>query len=273
MKTLSDPVLKLLATADAFPRFKAELWRRWYELLARRYSQGDWTFMNYGFLAEEIKSLSLNAQNSADRPFIGLYERVTRGLDLNQKRVVEVGSGRGGGASYLAKTRHPKLLMGLDFSDQAVLLAQKLHDVPGLRFRQGDALGLPLDSDSFDVVVNVESSHCYASMPQFLSEAVRVLKTGGTFAWCDMRPRSSWPELLAEFEAAGLQIEDNTDITRNVVAALDYIAPAKERDILSHVPGWLRASFADFAGMPGSRIYRLLQSEEVRYGAIQARKI
>ncbi len=272
MKTLSDSTLKLIATADAFPRFKAELWRRWYELLARRYSQGDWTFMNYGFLDDEIKSLSLNTQNSADRPFIGLYERVTRGLDLENKRVVEVGSGRGGGASYLAKTRHPKLLMGLDFSDQAVLLAQKLHDVQGLRFRQGDALQLPLEPATFDVVVNVESSHCYASMPQFLSEVVRVLEPGGAFGWCDMRPRTKWPELVAEFQSAGLSIEDDTDITPNVLAALDYIAPAKERDILSHVPTWLRASFADFAGMPGSRIYRLLQSGDVRYGAIRARK-
>jgi len=273
MKTLSEPILKVLAATDAFPRVKAELWRRWYELLAKRYSQGDWTFMNYGFMDEAIEHLDLDARNSADRPFIGLYERVTRGIDLADKRVVEVGSGRGGGASYLARHKNPQLLLGLDFSDQAVLLAQKLHDAPCLRFRQGNALALPLEAASFDVVVNVESSHCYPSMPVFLSEVARVLKPGGAMGWCDMRPRTKWDALRAEFEAAGFAIEEDTDITPNVVRALDYIAPAKERDILGHVPTWLRASFADFAGMPGSRIYRLLQSREVRYGAIRARRV
>ena len=272
MKTLSQPVLKLLAATDAFPRLKADLWKAWYELLARRYSQGDWTFMNYGFMDDEIAGLPLDARGDADRPFIGLYERVTRGIELGEKRVVEVGSGRGGGANYLARYKAPRLMMGLDYSEQAVLLAQKLHDAPQLRFRQGNALSLPLESESFDVVVNVESSHCYPSMPQFLSEVARVLAPGGAFGWCDMRPRPKWDELRAEFETAGFVIEDDIDITPNVVRALDYIAPAKERDILAHAPSWLRAPFADFAGMPGSRIYRLLASREVRYGAIRARR-
>lgn len=272
MKTLSDPVLKVLAKADAFPRVKAIFWLRWYELLAKRYSQGDWTFMNYGFLDEQTRALSLSGHNASDRTLVGLYERITRNVKLEDLRVLEVGSGRGGGAAFLARTRNPKLLLGLDFSDQATLLAQKLHDAPNLRFRQGDALHLPLAPESFDVVLNVESSHCYASMPTFLEEVARVLRPGGTFSWCDMRPRTKWNATRDEFEAAGFSIEEDTDITRDVVAALDYIAPAKERDILSHVPTWLRASFADFAGMPGSRIYRLLQNEEVRYGTMRARK-
>ncbi len=272
MKTLSEPVLKLLAQTDAFPRLKADLWKAWYELLARRYSQGDWTFMNYGFMDDVVERLELDARGDADRPFIGLYERVTRGVPLEGQRVVEVGSGRGGGANYLARHRAPRLMMGLDYSEQAVLLAQKLHDAPHLRFRQGNALALPLEAGTFDVVVNVESSHCYPSMPGFLAEVARVLAPDGVFCWCDMRPRPKWDELRAEFVAAGFAIEDDTDITPNVVRALDYIAPAKERDILGHVPTWLRAPFADFAGMPGSRIYRLLSSREVRYGAIRARR-
>ena len=272
MKTLSDFALKLLSTADASPRLKALLWRRWYELLARKYNQGDWTFMNYGFWDDEIENLSLSAQDEANRPFIGLYERVTRHLTLNGKDVSEIGSGRGGGAAYLARRHEPRLMMGLDFSHQATQLAQTLHNAPGLRFRQGDALNLPLQSASLDVVLNVESSHCYASMPQFLREVARVLRPGGTFSWCDMRQRPEWDGVRADFAAHGLEIEDDTEITPNVIAALDRIAPAKEEAILSKVPTWLRPSFADFAGMPGSRIYRLLQSGEVRYGTIRARK-
>ena len=272
MPDLNDFAVNLLAKLAASPRLRALLWRKWYENLARRYGQGDWTFMNYGFWDEAIENLPLGAEDAPNRPFIGLYERVTRGLDLRGKQVVEVGSGRGGGASYLARTKSPKLMLGLDYSHQATQLAQKLHDARRLRFRQGDALHLPIQAGSFDIVVNVESSHCYASMPQFLAQVARVLRPGGTFAWCDMRPRAAWDELRAQFEAAGLKILNDDEITPNVLKALDLAAPAKEAAIQAHAPQWLQRSFADFAGMPGSRIYGLLQSGEVRYGAIQARR-
>lgn len=272
MKTLSDVALKVLAMADASPRLKALFWRRWYELLAGRYNQGDWTFMNYGFWDEAIEKLPLSAQDDPNRHFIGLYERVTRGVELHGNQVVEIGSGRGGGAAYLARRYSPKRMLGLDFSAKATLLSQNLHDVPGLRFRTGDALQLPLENHSFDVVLNVESSHCYPSMPQFLSEVARVLRPGGTLGWCDMRARPVWDNVREEFQNAGFEIEDDTEISPNVLEALERVAPAKETAIMGKVPGWLRPSFADFAGMPGSRIFRLLQSGEVRYGAIRAHK-
>jgi ubiquinone/menaquinone biosynthesis C-methylase UbiE len=272
MPHLDDFAIKLLSKLAA-PRLKALLWRRFYEELARNYGQGDWTFMNYGFWDEEIAKLPLSAGDAPNRPFIGLYERVTRGLDLRGKDVVEVGSGRGGGAAYLARAQGPKVMLGLDFSHQATQLAQSLHDVPGLRFEQGDALCLPLQAASFDIVLNVESSHCYASMPKFLGEVVRVLRPGGTFSWCDMRLRAEWDEVLAQFAAAGLEIESDIEITPEVVSALDLIAPVKGEAIMRRVPRWLQRSFAGFAGMPGSKVYSLLQSGEICYGAVQARKV
>ena len=268
----NDLALNLLNKVAASPRVRAILWRKWYEKLARDFGQGDWTFMNYGFWDEAIENLELSAADAPHRPFIGLYERVTRDLDLRGKDVVEIGSGRGGGASYLARHKNPHWMFGLDYSEQATRLAQKLHRAPRLRFRQGDALNLPLQTRSFDVVVNVESSHCYASMEQFLAEVARVLRPGGAFAWCDMRPRAQWEQTRAQFAAAGLQIEDDTDISLNVVKALEVAAPAKEKAIGQHAPAWLKPSFNDFAGMPGSKVYRLLSSGEIRYGAIRARK-
>src|ERR1044072_1299393 len=119
MPNLNDFTLKLLARLAASPRLKALLWRKWYESLARKYGQGDWTFMNYGFWDEAIENLPLSAQDAPNRPFIGLYERVTRGLDLSGRDVVEVGSGRGGGAAYLARTKGPQMMLGLDYSAPA----------------------------------------------------------------------------------------------------------------------------------------------------------
>ena len=272
MPHLNDFALNVLAKLSESPRLRALLWRKWYDNLARKYGQGDWTFMNYGFWDETIENLPLCAEDEPNRPFIGLYERVTRGLDLSGKQVVEVGSGRGGGASYLARTKGPKLMLGLDYSHQATKLAQGLHDARRLRFRQGNALHLPIQAASFDIVVNVESSHCYASMPQFLTQVARVLRPGGTLAWCDMRLSAEWDEVRSQFAAAGLHIETEEEITSNVLKALDVAAPAKAQAIQAHAPLWIQRSFADFAGMPGSKVYGLLQSGQVRYGAIQARK-
>lgn len=272
MSNSHDFALDLISKVASAPRLRAFLWRKWYEKLARNFSQGDWTFMNYGFWDEAIAQLPLSESDAPNRPFIGLYERVTRDLDLRDKDVVEVGSGRGGGASYLARTKNPRWMYGIDYSEQATRLAQKLHWAPRLRFRQGDALNLPLQTASFDVVINVESSHCYASMPQFLEQVTRILRPGGVFTWCDMRPRADWDETRAQFARVGLKIEDDTEITPNVLQALDVAAPAKQEAIGRHAPAWLEPSFNDFAGMPGSKVYRLLSSGEIRYGAIRARK-
>ena len=70
--------------------------------------------------------------------------------------------------------------------------------MPGLAFEVGDAERMPFPDASFDAVVNVESSHCYPSMPAFLSEVRRVLRPGGHFLYADLRPRTDLPARRAE---------------------------------------------------------------------------
>lgn len=272
MPDFADSTTKLLASLAASPRLRTFLWRRWYEELARKHGPDKWMFMNYGFWDESVAALPLSEQDAPHRVFVGLYERVTRGVNLQGKKVVEIGSGRGGGAAYVARVRQPQLMLGLDYSLQATRLAQRLHDERNLRFRQGDAMRLPLHFASFDAVLNVESSHCYASMPQFLSEVARILKAGGTFCWCDMRLRAEWHQVRAQFEAAGLEIQKDTEITVNVLQALDLAAPAKEEIIQLLAPKFLHRPIADFAGMPGSKIYKELQSGQILYGSVLAVK-
>ena len=42
----------------ASPRMQKALWRVWYQFLARRFRQDDWTFMNYGFCGDDSNKLS-----------------------------------------------------------------------------------------------------------------------------------------------------------------------------------------------------------------------
>ena len=55
-------------------------------------------------------------------------------------------------------------LIGLDFSREAVSLCNKWYEQENLDFREGNAQDLPFQKNSFDVVYNVESSHCYGDM-------------------------------------------------------------------------------------------------------------
>ena len=259
------------------PRLKRTVWRSWYEFLARGYTQSDWTFMNYGYAEGDGDTLprpiSLQADDEADRCSIQLYQRVVGNVDLRGRTVLEVGSGRGGGSSFVARYHDPKSVLGIDYSDNAVTLSQKRHKgIQNLDFRQGDAESLPCVDDAFDAVINVESSHCYGSMERFLSEVVRVLKPGGHFLWADMRLPQQRDTLLGQFNDAGFEIVEETNIAPNVVLALQRVQHTKRDTIQRYVPRFLRGYVEDFSGVPGTRVYESLREGKVEYWRFALRK-
>jgi len=166
------------------------LWRACYEALARRVSTPDWAFMNYGYApATAVDVPPLRSSDERDRLCIQLYLHAIDHSDLQDKDVLEVGSGRGGGAFFICRYLQPRSITGLDFSPEAVNLCNRHRLAPGLGFVCGDAQSMPFPASSFDAVVNIESSHCYESMDTFLSEVCRVLRPGGRFFFADLRSR------------------------------------------------------------------------------------
>ena len=130
MKSEKRITAMYLALCNRFPSFRKST-RRWlYEVMARNMRQEIWTFMNYGYACEaQESSPDLEPADEPNRLSYQLYHHLANKVPMENKAVLEVGSGRGGGAAY-------------------------------------------------DVVLNVESSHCYGSVPDFLKEAARVLKPG-----------------------------------------------------------------------------------------------
>lgn len=49
---------------------------------------------------------------------------------------------------------------------------------------------MPFSSQSFDIILNVESSHLYTNINEFLNEVYRVLKPNGYFCWSDLRQKN-----------------------------------------------------------------------------------
>ena len=103
------------------------------------------------------------------------------------KRILDVGSGLGGGLHFLSRMIEGAELSGVDISKVAVARANAHHSrVNTLSYSVGDAENIPFDDDVFDVVINLESAHHYPNLDRFLAEVARVLKPGGHFSMVDL---------------------------------------------------------------------------------------
>ena len=170
-----------------------------YPQFTRRLAGHDVLFINYGYEEDPPMGLELDASDEPNRFPIQLYHATaTQAGHLAGKRVLEVGCGHGGGASYLTRTHHPASYTGLDLNPAGIAFCSKRHPLPNLEFVHGNAEDLPFPDESFDALINVESSHCYPQFRVFLAEVARVLCPGGHFLYADARPR----ERVADWEAA-----------------------------------------------------------------------
>lgn len=101
-------------------------------------------------------------------------------------RVAEVGCGPGPVARALASRSGVGEVVGIDpspiFIEQA---RERSRDLPELTFVEGDGRALPLEDNSFDVVV-FHTTLCHIPEPELaLAQASRVLRSGGLLAVFD----------------------------------------------------------------------------------------
>jgi ubiquinone/menaquinone biosynthesis C-methylase UbiE len=101
------------------------------------------------------------------------------------ERVLDVGSGLGGPSRYLA-WHYGCRVSGVDLTAEFVRVAEMLTRLTGLvdkvDYGQGDALDLPFERDSFDVVWSQNAVMNIADRDRLYREMRRVLKPGGKLA-------------------------------------------------------------------------------------------
>lgn len=248
------------------------MWRKWYQFLASRYQRSDWRFMNYGFAESEAQDLVLESEDEQNKYFIQLYHHVACDMSMQNLEVLEVGSGRGGGADYVQRYLQPKMTTGLDFSSNAIKFCDKTYSVDGLSFVCGKAESLQFDENNFDIVINVESSHCYGSVDTFFSEVRRVLKPGGYFIFADFRSSEGLDLLHAQLKGSGMALIKKTDITRQVLAALTLDSQRKKAKIDETVHRFNAKLFYEFAGIEGTKIYQRFLTHEAIYHSFVLQK-
>ena len=227
--------------------------------------------MNYGYYNEELV-ITLDKDDEIERYPIQLYHHLCIQLELKDKVIVEVGSGRGGGANFIARYHKPKLITGVDLSPNAVSLCNKSYNLENLNFLVGDSAKLPFEDNSVDVILNVESSHCYPSIPDFISEVCRVLKPGGHFLYCDLVIDSNLDDHLNKLKNNNLSDLNYIDITENIIKASELMTDDRNNIINKVNSSFLRKVLKSFASVKGSKIYKSFVDRHYRYISLVTQK-
>jgi len=177
--------------------------------------------------------------------------------------VVDVGSGIGGPAGWIAERYRPGRLFGLEYCWASVRMAQENrgHKVleagnreDAIQFTRGDAQRMPWADASVDVIFNLESALHYPDKLSYLRECARVLKPGGWLCLGDITLAtralalpmriSNWipsednsfshlwtrQQYLDAFRSCGLSLEREENVSRNVVYSLgDGMTEVRQR--------------------------------------------
>lgn len=263
-------IIKAFKRFAWFKRLNAKIT---YELLAKRVPAEDWQFMNYGYVPNENEPpISLPDDPKIQKYPMQMYHYLAAKAEIKGKTVLEVGSGRGGGARYVAGSFQPASYTGMDIAQSAVDLANKMNALPNVRFIQGSAESIPLTDSSIDVVLNVESCHAYGSVDKFLSEVKRVLKPGGYLLLVDFRDVANMDLLRQQLHNSGMEVLEEEDIAPNVVKAMEAEDKAKRERIKQLFPPRWQELFGEFAGVVGSRIHTNLKNKTRLYHRFVLRK-
>uniref|UniRef100_A0A0M3I0C6 Methyltransf_11 domain-containing protein n=1 Tax=Ascaris lumbricoides TaxID=6252 RepID=A0A0M3I0C6_ASCLU len=241
-----------------------------YPLLRCLRNRFDLSFLNLGYEPKHgeqmlaIVTSKLHAEDEVHKPHIYLYEKTLslcpEYMSLRGKRLLEIGCGHGGGILWLLRS-HPELkeVAGVD--------RVVVDDIDG-RINEGSAERIPHNDDSFDIVLNIESSHLYADEAAFFRECARVLSPGGYVCWADLRYRDKICETLEKAHQSGLSLITFVDITRQVLSGVQQTA-ARYDEMLNYAP-WIVRLFRDSLRStycaPGTEPYMRLERREKIYG-------
>lgn len=264
MKTITKFFDSLFMSIYEYKPLNKLLSNSWYSIVGLLDKNNEIMTMNYGY--DNGANLALKESDESDRYSFQLYNHIVSGVDVKEKEILEVGCGRGGGASYIVRYLLPKKFVGSDITKRSVEFnKEKYKEVPNLSFVVGDAQNLPFPDGSFDVVVNVETSHHYEDFPKFLSEVRRVLRPQGKLLITDYREVSKLAQLESDLTNSGMRIVKDEDITTNVLSALDKDSERRMATIKRLVPKIFWKVSIDFSGVKGSDLYNSFKNKVWKY--------
>lgn len=232
-------------------------------------------FLNFGYVPNESESQArvLPPPHAVNRNSLRLVLEVAGDCPLSAgSSVLEVGCGRGGALAVLSGCFGVRRIAGADLSLSALAFAGRGRRPPAGRLLAADAQALPLRSAAFDVVFNLESSHCYPDRGEFYREVHRLLRPGGHFLYADLLPAGELAGCRETLAALGFACERETDITGNVLLSCDETARVRARAFGGSAAVDALDDAAAFVGVPGSPLYEAMKHGEQRYMSWKLRR-
>lgn len=153
--------------------------------------------------------------------------------DHPPQNIIDVGCGIGGSTLYLAQ-KFGSRATGITLSPVQASRATERAAENGLEqqvnFTVANALAMPFEDNSFDLVWSLESGEHMPDKQQFLAECYRVLKPGGKMifaTWCHRETNSVAGDLTPS-ELGHLQEIYRVYCLPYVISLSDYLAIATE---------------------------------------------
>ena len=227
-------------------------------------SDGVLHFMNYGYHSDTEK-IDLREEDESERFSIQLYHHIASCVNLQGLDLLEIGCGRGGGLSYIERHFRPGSKTGIDLNPEAIRFCRANNPTGSVAFEVMDSQKLEFPDESFDVVINVESSHRYPDFLQFAREVYRVLKPGGYCLFADFRFARMFDALLKDIRLAKFRVVSSEVINRQILSSLRMDSQRRIRLIENYLPRILRWIAREFAGTPGTRLYRSFERNARTY--------
>jgi SAM-dependent methyltransferase len=195
-----------------------------YESVAESIPQPELLFLNYGFWQPDLDDSWIAPSDVRYRHHLNLVRHVLAGIDQRGKSVLEVGCGRGGNCYYLALYSGAARIVGTDICAANLALARRNPRLERVELVVGDAQRLPFAGSCFDIVLNLESSHCYGHFDRFVAEVGRVLKSSGFFCFADLWGvdvmELGWPVRQQALQHSSFDIITQENISEQVFQAM-----------------------------------------------------
>lgn len=143
--------------------------------------------------SEFVRNLFDNISNNYDKlnniMTFGLHNLIKKDvfekLSIKEpKKILDLCTGTGDIAFILHKKYPTAEVIGMDFSQKMLDIAQKKHQ--GINFVQGNCMELPFEGESFDVCTISFGLRNVENIEKVVDEIHRVLKKGGVFVNLDL---------------------------------------------------------------------------------------
>jgi ubiquinone/menaquinone biosynthesis C-methylase UbiE len=189
----------------------------------------DFDFMNHGYapVSSRIEQSSITYKTQASL-YLFLVENIN---NKHNKKILDIGCGRGGGIKTISETYGFDQVFACDINEDNIYHCNNSNITKKINYSICDAQKLNYEKKYFDVILNVESMHCYQHPDLFLEGTYNILKDEGVFLLGNVFSVTMSNKRIGLLHKY-FHVEDVWDITPNTIESCKSVI-ATTKNILS----------------------------------------